>query len=190
VIAPDYVEALEAWRAWAVVEEPEGFRLRSLFFPILWPARGELAAECLCRPLLPLPRLRRRERHGAPAERCECGVYATTLPRAIDYFRHPGPSLGGALRVLGRVALWGSVVECERGWRASYAYPVVLFVPAVGGRGRSIPGALEAAWGLADYGVPVELVEAARPEELLRVCRRWRSPTAHASPVGDREEER
>jgi hypothetical protein len=72
-------------------------------------------------------------------------------------------------RVLGRVALWGTVVECERGWRASRAYPAHLYVPSprrpalfvlTGLRRPALP-AEEIALELAAYGVPVEIVECA-----------------------------
>ena len=34
------------------------------------------------------------------------------------------------LGVHGKVYLWGTVVEHERGWRAQFAYPKVLFLAA------------------------------------------------------------
>jgi hypothetical protein len=52
--------------------------------------------------------------------------------------------------VLGRVLLWGSVVEGARGWRGEYAYPKDLFV--IEGRGRTS----ELLEGLQAYGVPVQ----------------------------------
>ena len=55
--------------------------------------------------------------------------------------------------MIGTVSLWGDVVECERGWRAAFAYPSRIFVPL------GVPGAAEQAEGLTDYGVPVELVD-------------------------------
>jgi hypothetical protein len=33
--------------------------------------------------------------------------------------------------VIGRVMLWGEVVECEHGWHAACAYPAHLYVPRV-----------------------------------------------------------
>ena len=59
----------------------------------------------------------------------------------------------GCLFVIGTVSLWGDVLECERGWRAAFAYPGRLFVPL------GFPGAAEHAVGLEDYGVPVELLD-------------------------------
>jgi hypothetical protein len=64
-------------------------------------------------------------------------------------------------RVIGRVALWGDVVEGSAGWRASHAYPTELFVPS-GAAGRS--GLRRRAYvdeimqALEVYGVPVDLV--------------------------------
>ena len=65
-------------------------------------------------------------------------------------------ALFGERRVIGEVSLWGSVVECERGFRASHAYPKRIFIPtdADGRRGRLD----ELAVSLCEYGVPVELL--------------------------------
>jgi hypothetical protein len=50
-------------------------------------------------------------------------------PFTADYLRQMQPAPPGAIHyALGRVSLWGSVIECERGWRASYAYPAALYV--------------------------------------------------------------
>jgi hypothetical protein len=61
-------------------------------------------------------------------------------------------------RVIGRVSLWGSIVECEDGWRASHAYPERLYVPL---RSESDNGrdARAIAHELTAYGVPVELLD-------------------------------
>ena len=46
------------------------------------------------------------------------------------------------------LALWGTVIECEGGWRSSLGYPAALFVPGVRRRRRRV--------GLAGAGSPVE----------------------------------
>jgi hypothetical protein len=72
----------------------------------------------------------------APQSYCQCGLYASTSVKAAASFvrgRGSPPEAIGA--VIGRVFLWGSVVECERGWRAARAYPARLYVP-LGRRGR------------------------------------------------------
>lgn len=75
--------------------------------------------------------------------------------------------------VIGQVSLWGSVVECERGWRASHAYPACLYVP-LGQHGRlsvlsgRAADAERLALSLRAYRVPVELVACASVRELAR----------------------
>jgi len=76
--------------------------------------------------------------------------------------------------IIGRVLLWGRVVECEHGWRAARAYPAQLYLP-LGRRGRftflARHGAdpEELALALSEYGVPVELVACASLRALARV---------------------
>jgi hypothetical protein len=110
--------------------------------------------------------------HAAPDQGCRCGIYAApTAAQAAASVTHPTrPGDDIVHHVIGRVTLWGTVVECERGWRAERAYPASLAVPAPC-RGRqkrrmlprrqqrspSRPAA-EIAAALREYGVPVELV--------------------------------
>ena len=143
---------------WRVLQHDSTLTLASVVKGVAWPAGEPLVAECLGPRLIPLPRLRP---HPAPGARCECGVYATDVTRASQYLRDSIPfDLG---RVLGRVALWGTVVECERGFRASHAYPVALYVPVGRGNG-ALRHALELATGLKRYRVPVELLLREQPD--------------------------
>ena len=57
------------------------------------------------------------------------------------------------------MALWGTVIECERGFRASHAYPARIYVPADAGDPWRI-GWEEVAFDLCRYGVPVEPLDA------------------------------
>ena len=144
--APDYFEPLVAWRVWAVEREDGVARLRSLYRPSIWPAGVPLVARCQSRRF----RLWRRTVHEAPESTCTCGIYAVP-PYYI-------PKRGGALPpgctpIIGQVLLWGDVVECERGWRGGFAYPARLYVPGVSVLAQEI------AADLADYGVPVELLD-------------------------------
>lgn len=157
--APDFAAPLEAWRVWRVIERDGELTLGSIIKPAIWPAGRPLVAECLhCRPLLDW--VRPRHRHEAPEMRCECGIYGAGLDQIDPYLNEP-LMRGEVVRVLGRVALWGQVVECERGFRASHAYPLDLFVPSepvleeYGGSGGVI-GALDR------YGVPVEMLATGR----------------------------
>jgi len=116
VRAPDYAEALIGWRVWCVVETAEGLRLASVIHDELWPLGTELVARC-----------QSERHHDAPVETCACGIYAAREPATVlSYLRgRDEPNTIG--RVLGRVALWGRVVEHEHGWRASRALPLELY---------------------------------------------------------------
>jgi hypothetical protein len=62
--------------------------------------------------------------------------------------------------VIGTVSLWGRIVECARGWRASRAYPKRIYVPATRGPyWLKAPQVDEVALALTDYGVPVDLLD-------------------------------
>ncbi len=158
--APDYIEPIVGWRTWLVVCERDGFRLRSVVYDALWVPHKELVAGCLRR-ALSLP-WRRRSEHAPPVRACGCGIYAAREPEeAASYLG--GRSWGDGLsihRVIGTVSLWGRVVECASGWRASYAYPKTIYVPAVRAPYWLRAGqAREVALALTDYGVPVELLD-------------------------------
>jgi hypothetical protein len=127
---------------------------------VIWQPCRPLVARCLRQRAL-VPRFGCRARHAAPAEQCECGIYAADLGQLLPYLRHD-PWLRAVALVFGQVALWGTVIECERGWRASHAYPSSIYVPACGlRRGLS---AEDVAFALAEYRVPVYLL-AASPTE-------------------------
>jgi hypothetical protein len=122
--APDYIEPLEAWRVWHVVTQGGVALLRSVIKPTVWMPGEPLTAECLRRRRF----LRRRGTlHAAPEPECDCGIYATSRDRVGEYLQEPLPP-GAVARIMGRVQLWGTVVECERGYRAQFAYPLELYV--------------------------------------------------------------
>jgi hypothetical protein len=149
-IAPDFSEPLCAWRLWEVENLDGAPRLRSLYRESFWPVGAPLEARCETQRL----RLSRRPRHAAPTATCTCGIYGAPFElvrRKMVVDRSLPP---GCLFVIGTVSLWGDVLECERGWRAAFAYPNRLFVPL------RFPGAVDQAIGLEDYGVPIELLDA------------------------------
>lgn len=103
--APLVAGPVLAWRAWAL-----GGRRRSLrLLPVAgsrrpWPPRRPVKALCS-----------KAHLHRVPDVTCTCGVHAT---REIDLLRETrGPA------VVGTVALWGTLVEHELGYRARFAYP-------------------------------------------------------------------
>lgn len=179
--APDYVAPLEGWRLWHVVERDGELRLVSPLYRIQWPARRELVAACR-RGLEPGLSLHPpRTRHAAPSPGCGCGIYGSCGPvQAAAYMSRFFKQREDVVhRVIGTVSLWGDVVECDSGWRASYAYPRRLYVPLPQGRRFALRGlrrpaipAVEIALELADYGVPVDLVECASIDELAEITSR------------------
>jgi hypothetical protein len=103
---PDVLsEAVDAWRAWAVVELDGELRLSSLTRPERWDPRTPVTAIC------------RHPTHLRPRRWCTCGVYAVPRPELLAGL---GTIAGG---VIGQVSLWGRIVEHERGLRAQAAYP-------------------------------------------------------------------
>ncbi len=161
--APDYVEPVVGWRVWYAVEAGGKTRLSSVFHEMVWPTREPLAAVCLRWRFL---RRRPQGDHAAPAASCGCGIYAASLQRLGEYLTWPRASSRAMCPVIGRVALWGTVVECAHGWRASLAYPAQLYVPLLP-RGRHAALARQFALDLTEYGVPVDLLEVRRLNELI-----------------------
>lgn len=180
--APDYVAPLEGWRLWHVVERYGELRLVSPLYRIQWPARRELVAACR-RGLEPgLSLYPPRTRHAAPSPGCGCGIYGSCGPvQAAAYMSRFFKQREDVVhRVIGTVSLWGEVVECDSGWRSSFAYPTHIYVPVPARCGRLKPGRMkpprlpaeEIAFGLADYGLPVELVECASIDDLAEIASR------------------
>gem|GEM_PF-1386455 len=143
---PGYVEG---WRRWRLCETPEGVRLGSLWNDSVWPPRVRMAAD------------RRLSCHGA-------GLYAY---RRLDFavrdataFRGTGRRslIGPQPQVFGRVALWGRVIECERGWQGEFGYPQALYM--VGLRG-DVRAALQRDYAIEIYAVTAkELCDLAARE--------------------------
>ena len=165
LVVPDAVEPVLGWRVWDVVELDGAFRLCSLAFWSIWLPGRELRAVCrrawVDGPTVLAP-------HEAPVPRCTCGVYGTrTAGQTLAYSRSVRRRHDTVARAVGRVSLWGRIVEAEAGWRAACGYPASIIVPARASRGaRRGPGPEAIAVGLAAYGVPVELVDASDEREL------------------------
>jgi hypothetical protein len=120
-------EPFVGWRLWQVRPHVDGHRLESFTaHHVAWPAGRRLEASCAV--------------HGplAPAHGHECGIYAfRTRELAEDLLRRyvgvrqrygrddelPPPPRPARPIALGRVSLWGRILERERGFRAQYAYP-------------------------------------------------------------------
>ncbi len=115
-------EPLLGWRVWRVV----GDTLQAAVWATEWPALSRFEAQCHDRPspftdpdALPSP-------HPSPDSSCECGVYA--FKRREDAELLAREKVDRDVLALGRVSLWGRVIETERGFRAEHAYPYDLLL--------------------------------------------------------------
>jgi hypothetical protein len=173
---------VHGWRLWFVVAEAGRAGLVSPVYPTLWPVGRPLEAACDARRREPLrPWKLRPPEHAAPDATCSCGVHAVSLPGDLAAYV---PSVAGRRivhRVVGRVALWGRVVEGARGWRAARAYPAELWVPEVHVNGRRVAGLEAMALDLAGYGVPVRLCAGMTARDLVDELGRGRAPGLDAA---------
>lgn len=177
--APDFFRPIVGWRTWLVIGTAAGPRLQSIVFGTDWPVRNELSARCELALRRPFTRpWRRMPTHEAPSAHCDCGIWAASeIDYAAGFFHLYDDLLGhrSVHRVIGRVCLWGFVVEAGLGWRASHAYPAHIYVPTHREDGRRVD-ATNIARGLADYGVSVEIVEKGVGEEVRRALAERSSP--------------
>lgn len=100
-------EPILAWRAWALTGRRDGTDL--LLRPVAGrsrPWRPLEIAEAACK---------HARLHAAPNVDCSCGLHATHEADVLRRARCPA--------VLGRVALWGRVIEHDEGYRAQFGYP-------------------------------------------------------------------
>jgi hypothetical protein len=163
----DEAAPVRGWRVWTLVETAAGLRLGSVIHDAVWdPGRTALA---LCRrhdDLFAPP----APPHRTPSRVCGCGLHAVRDPvDAWSYLRgRDEPNVIG--RILGEVALWGRVVETERGWRAAAAYPVRLYVD-------------DAAVARALAAYEVDVVSAPCESPSSPTCTATPSPSARRSPT-------
>jgi hypothetical protein len=152
--APDFVEPIVGWRVWRVMKCRDHYLLGSLFNNVAWFPATPLHAQCFQRI--------RSSLHRSPGEKCHCGIYAAR-PEAIEWASVAQRGLKPL--VVGRVYLWGEVIEAERGWRAARAYPERIFVPRI--REPFEDADFRIVDGLAAFGVPVEKVHVESKSALL-----------------------
>ena len=154
--APDFIEPIVGWRAWRVMKCRDHYLLGSLFNNVAWYPATPLHAQCF-------PTIR-GSLHRSPGEKCRCGIYAARH-EAIEWAAIA--QRGFKSLVVGRVFLWGEVIEAERGWRAAHAYPERIFVPRIREPFRDAD--FRIVDGLAAFGVPVEKVYVESKAALLPV---------------------
>jgi hypothetical protein len=123
------IEPILGWRIWHVDPQPGGVRLRSWCHTAVWPAGRRMEARC--RSLLSV--LRPSLSHPAPRPGHSCGIYAcrerADAENLLRQLGEAGPTFNRLAAAVGRVSLWGNVIENTGGWRGQFAYPydLVLF---------------------------------------------------------------
>ena len=176
--APDYFEPVLGWRVWSLSVADGRARLASHISPSVWPPGQALVATCDAqRRHLRRPWRLQPTGHAAPDSRCTCGVHAMGAVGSLSTYLPPPSRPYAWMRplvhqVIGRVALWGDVVEGSRGWRAARAYPNELWLPQVDVDRREVAGAAAFAIDLADYRVPVHLCDGRTPREVIEALAR------------------
>ena len=104
------VEAIEAFRSWRV--DPNDSYLHSQFYTCAWAPYRKMEAICM-------------SGEYCCAGSCDAGIYATKGP-ILDFLANVAPS-GDSYCILGKVWLWGRILECEDGYRAEFAYPSLIY---------------------------------------------------------------
>jgi len=99
-------EAISAWRTWSLAGSRDGRDVRLL--PVAGSRRPWTVTE-------PTRATCRRRHDRVPDVACRCGLHALRSTDALRRTRDPA--------VAGIVALWGRIVEHERGYRAELGYP-------------------------------------------------------------------
>ncbi len=118
---------------------------------------------------LPGPEL---AQHPSPVPGCTCGIYASSSLRNLVTSTPSMP----AVSAVGTVALWGRVIEHERGWRAEFAYPDRLTLVCV--------VCLQEGSGAGEPAFVVAEPVASGPYPAVAVCRdHAASVTAEGSRV-------
>ena len=124
---------IEGWRFWGIIpvwkteNEISFCRLKSLDYGIddgTWFPRNPMKAICITHPRIPELCKSYNLNEPVPHFDGKCGIYAfkskenAAKQKAIIYSANP--------KILGKVALWGKVIEHEIGCRGEWAYPFSL----------------------------------------------------------------
>jgi hypothetical protein len=153
---PLSLEPVLGWRLWRLQRSDGVLRLGSVTRPDVWPPGEIMRARCP------------RDDDAGPAVGCSCGLYAASSPENLAR----SGMLDAVTCVVGAIAMWGTVVEHERGARSRFAYPARL---------RLVCGVcLTAGAGAVD---PVVVVEAGG--SLVAVCGEHRANVEGAASPAD-----
>jgi hypothetical protein len=119
-----YIEAMEAWRAWRVIELDSVLLLQSITYRTNWIPRQEMQATCVpSTSAFPKP----VKPHLTPSIEHGCGIYSVKTRLDALRWRHFPSSLDTV--VYGRASIWGNVFLFTKGYISEFAYPSHLLIP-------------------------------------------------------------
>jgi hypothetical protein len=133
---PDLVQVITAYRAWRAESVNGQVRLVALGVDVVWQPRRKAKAECIRWASSRMRRLLFKEEeecreHEAPDFHCCCGIWGfKSIENLLSALGRGGRSYTPS--VIGKVSLWGRVIETENGFRAQYAYPEELWAWGAG----------------------------------------------------------
>lgn len=165
---PDVVGEILGWRAWYIVDTPEGVRLRSLNTGAVivgdhaWTPGEIQYAKCPkgihTTPSNKLDADLQPFHLQVPAESCSCGFYAAISREHLISLNHYHlyEQEYGMPKCIGQVAMAGKVIPGAQGWKAQQVWPTKLYVPFEFWR---LVKPLQVA-----YGIPVELARTLEKE--------------------------
>jgi hypothetical protein len=103
------IEPVDGYRVWRLTREGDEMRLTAVTRRTVWPALEPMRATCPEHPP-----------GEVPGPDCMCGLYAASSLRSLV---RAGVLQHRTVGAVGAIAMWGRVVEHDRGVRSSLAYP-------------------------------------------------------------------
>lgn len=169
----DSIGEVIGWRAWDVVDTPDGVRIKSqgaggAGANDLWNPGEVLSARCA-----------KGNGHRSPDEGCTCGFYAAANREHLTTLSYHRYDQRHANTIIGEVYMDGKVVPATLGFRAENIWPMRMVVPTTLPV-RNLRG-IEYGWQLASaliesygqYGVTVDLQDTLRAKPRGQRTTEW-----------------